>query len=467
MIPRRLQLPHLEPAHRALAEGRYETAFELLEDAARRPQARGARALYHLHLAAADALYGHDGVDSGLRALRSAAEADPALVRHPLYRALHWEFRALHGAPVAEVRRGTRGIADEDDPVAAYHAASALWSAGSVRQARRALDALAPDDLPTYLRWRRASLLGHVLTEAGEHEAAALAFAQAYSAATEPERETVRIHLAAALLELGRMPELLILLADLDDDAVTPEDLGWARQLQGRAELELGNPGRALTLLAEAERRSEDPVQRFGVVHASAQALMAQGRYGEAAARLEAVLAHAPGPERPFALHELAVALLEDEASEEAEACLEELLLDPDYPNHGDATADLAEVRLRRGDLSAARETALRALELGAVGPACLALGTIAFEYFDLDEAVGWLEQAASATAPGDPTWLAAQQLLADVFVQQGPTAAERLLTHARLALAHSDSGSEWSRPLQAYVRQARRWMGGYDRLLN
>lgn len=466
MIARR-QLPQLEPARRALAEGRYETAFALLIDAAKDPQAPSAQALYHLHLAAADALYGEDGVDSGLRALRSAAEADPALVRSPLYRALHWEFRALHGAPVAEVRRGTTDIAVDGEPVAAYHAASALWLAGSARQARRALEAVDPSDLPAYLRWRRSSLLGYVLADAGEFEAAALAFAEALAAATEPESETVRVHLAGALLELGRMPELLILLEDLSEDSVASEDFGWARQLQGQAELELGNPGRALSLLAEAERNSEDPVQRFGVAHAAAQALMAQGRYGEAADRLTAVLPLAPAADRAFALHELAIALLEDDRAEDAEQCLEELLLDPDYPHHGEATADLAEVRLRRGDLAAARETAMRALELGAVGPACLALGTIAFEYFDLDEAAGWLEQAASATAAGDPTWLASQQLLADVFAQRGAPAAERLLTHARLALAHTDPGSEWARPLQGHVRQARRWMGGFDRLLN
>lgn len=467
MIPSRRQLPQLEPARRALAEGRYEAAFALLEDAARRPQALPSQALYHLHLAAADALYGNEGVDSGLRALRRAAEADPTLVRNPLYRALHWEFRALHGAPVAEVRRGTGGILAEGDPVASYHAASALWLAGSARQARRVLEATRADDLPTYLRWRRASLLGHVLDDAGEFEAAALAFAEALSTATEPERETVRVHLAGALLELGRMPELLILLADLGEEDVSPEDFGWARQLQGRAELELGNPGRALELLAEAERRSTDPVARFGAVHAAAQALMVQGRHAEAADRLGEVLADAPGPERAFALHERAIALLEADRAEEAEEGLEELLLDPDYPHHGDATADLAEVRLRRGDLAAAKETAVRALELGAVGPACLALGTIAFEYFDLDEAVGWLEQAVSATAAGDPAWLAAQQLLADVFAQKGSAAAERLLIHARLALAHTEAGSEWTRPLQDHVRQARRWLGGYDRLLN
>jgi hypothetical protein len=91
----------------------------------------------------------------------------------------------------------------------------------------------------------------------------------------------------------------------------------------------------------------------------------------------------------------------------------------------------------------------------------------VAFEYFDLDEAIVWLERAVSATQPGDPTWLAAHQLLADVHAQRGPAAAEQVLLHARQALAHVEPGSEWIGPLEGHVEQARRWLGGAERWLN
>ena len=466
MVPRRARLPHLEPARRALAEGRYEAAFALLEDAASRTRPQLVRALYQLHLAAADALYGRDGLDHGLRALRAVASADPAAVRWPLYRALHWEFRALQGASAHEVRRGVARLGD-DDPVAAYHAASALWCAGASRAARRALSGIDAAELPAYLRWRRASLLGHANADADDWEGAAAAFAEALETAAEAERETIRVHLASALLELGRVAEVRELLATLEPGRLTPPDLGWGHELRGRAELELGNPGRALIDLDEADRLAEDGIRRFAVAQARAQALARLGRHAEAADRIADALPDAPEAERAYALHERAIALLEADRIDDARETLEEILLDPDYPYRGEVTADLAEIELRRGDLAEARETAARALDLGATGPACLTLGTVAFEYFDLDEAVVWLERAVSATTAGDPTWIAAHQLLADVYAQRGPSSAENLLIHARKALSWTEGGSEWAGPLEAQVELARSWLGGHERWLN
>ena len=466
MAARSGSIPKLETARRALAEGRYETAFELLEDAARRPRDRAQRALFQLHLAAADALYGVDGLDQGLQALREAAASEPAVVGWPLYRALHWEFRALQGATPGEVRRGVTGVGTAE-PVAAYHAASALWLAGAGRSARRALAAIDRAHLPAYLAWRHAALSGHAHAEAAAWADAATAFAVAEAGATPSERPGLRAHRAGALLEDGRADEAAALLTGVDRQDLAPSECAWVRQLQGRADLELGNPERALVHLVEAERDASDGAARYAAVQLAARALARLGRHREAAERLGSVLSGAPESERPYALHERAVALLEADVAEEAEAVLQELLLDPDYPHRGEATADLAEARLRRGDLAGARETAVRALDLGATGPACLTLGTVAFEYYELDEAVSWLEQAASASVTGDPAWVAAQQLLADVFVQRGPAAAERLLSHARQALAYTEPGSEWIGPLEAHVAQARAWLGGHERWLN
>lgn len=467
MIGPHTRLSELEPARRALAEGRYETAFTLLEDAARRPQTRGTQALYHVHLAAADALYGIEGVDSGVSMLREAADADPGIVRRPLYRALHWEFRALRGASADAVRRGVDGIDDRLDAVAAYHAASALLEAGALRRAKRAFERLDPGGLPAYLQWRRWSRLGSCCEALGVWDEAARAFAEAFSGSTGAEREAERLHLAQALLEVGRLADAAVLLADRDDTPLTVEERAWAHYLAARAELDGGNPNRALQCAAEADACGPEEALRFDLAFLQAQALGALGAHPEAAERLQRALPLATPEQRSFALHERAVALLEAERPEEAEACLDEVLLDPDYPHRGEALADVAERHLRGGALPEAEQAARRALEAGAVAAGCFALGSIAYEYFDLDEAASWLEQAVSASSPGDPTWVTSHQLLADVFAQRGPEAAERLHTHARLALRHTDRGSDWHRPLQHYVERARALLGGHDRVLN
>ena len=438
----------------------------MLEHAAHGAEGAAARGRYRLHLAAADALYGRAGLDRGLQALRQAVASDPSVVRRPLYRALHWEFRALQGARAHEVRSGVARIGD-DDPVAAYHAASALWLAGAGRSARTRLAALRPAMLPAYLRWRLASLRGHVLAEAGAFEEAADAFELAHGMATPLERDPVAVHWAAALLELGRFERAHDLLERLDRSRLEEDDRGWALELLGRADLELGNPGRALERFDAAEDHVPRGERRFSLHQARAQTLARMGRHAEAAACLGGAIGDAPVEDRTFALHEHAVALLEADQLDAAESVFQEVMVDPDYPHHAEATADLAEIRLRKGDLPAARETATQALELGAVGAACLTLGTVAYEYFDLDEAIVWLERTVSATTAGDPTWVAAHQLLADVHAQRGPEAAELLLLHARQALDHTEPGSEWIGPLQGHVDRARRWLGDADRWLN
>jgi tetratricopeptide (TPR) repeat protein len=268
-------------------------------------------------------------------------------------------------------------------------------------------------------------------------------------------------------LDLGRADAVRDLLDGVDPAELDPADAAWACELAGRAELALGNPRRALQRFDAGDAAQPTGSRRFALAQARGQALSRLGRFAEAAERLADALPDAPDEELAYALHERAIALLEGDALDEAERELEELLLDPDYPHRAEATADLAEVQLRRGDLPGARDTAARALEAGAVGPACLTLGTVAFEYFDLDEATVWLERAVSATQSGDPTWLAAHQLLADVHAQRGPAAAEQVLLHARQALAYAEPGSDWTGPLELHVARARSWLGGAERWLN
>jgi hypothetical protein len=461
------RLSELEPAHEALAEGRYDVAFALLESAARRPWGRPTQAIYWLHLAAVYALYGLEGLDNGTFALRNAVSADAKAVQRPLYQALYWEFAAYRGEAAVDVKRGVREIDGEGDPVANYHAASALCSAGALKTASRRLSELDDAALPRYLAWRRWSLLGQTQERLGRHEEAALAFEAAAAGSSGSERAAEQLSLASCRLELDDPAAALELLSSVDEQLLVQSERAFKRYLEGRSELELGNPNRAIELFREAEALESDEQHTFNLRYAHGQSLVAVGRFAEAAEVLVDAVESAPSEHRPFAQHEYAYALIESDRLDEAEHQLEEVLADPSYPHHAEAFADLADVLVKRGDYDRGRSVAEQALDMGVTAPACLTLGGIAFEYFRFDEAIGWFEQAVSASQPGTPNWINAQQLLADIYAQRGPEAAEQLLIHARAALEHTPEHNDWFLPLTGYVERAQGWLGGHDRLLN
>jgi len=467
---RRSRVVDLEPARRALAQGRYDVAFALLEDAARGGFARAAQAQYWLHLAAVYALYAEDGVENGVPALRSAVASDPNLAEDPLYRALFWEFAAYRGDTVGDVKRGIRQVPARADAIAAYHAASALLAAGAPKSAAKRLTLLPIAELPAYLVWRRWSLLGQSREALGDWSGAAEAFGKAVELAPEAERDPERLSLAGTLLELADPEAALAELERVDEDALRPEERAVLRYLSGRAHLESGNPNLGLALLREAhalEGERSGPDAGFQTSLATAQALVALGRFDEANEAFAAALAVAPAEDRPFVQHEAAYALIESDALGAAEAMLSEVVSDPTYPHRAEALADLADTRLKSGEFDGAEVLARQALEMGATAAACLCLGNIAYEYFRLDEAITWFEQAVSASQPGDPVWVGAQQLLADACAWSGEGMAERVLTHARLALEYTEPSSEWYLPLRRHLAAAKKLLGGHDRLLN
>ncbi len=469
MFFRRSGLSELEGAHQALAQGQYDVAFALLETAARRPLGRADKGRYWLHLAEMYALYAEDGVESGLPALRTAIEMDPALASSPLYQALFWEFKAFHGGGVGDVKRGLRNVPLETDAAAAYHAASALLTVGAPKSAARRLRQVDPEPLPAYLRWRRWSLLGQCAEALGSWDEAAEAFEQAIEECPESEREPERLSLAGALLELGRTPEVLATLEQIDETRLMEEELAVQRYLSGRAHLDSGNPNQALGLLQEARalRTSDSDEQAYNVAFSTGQVLTALGRHEEATIAFGEALSLAPAEHKPFTQHEAAYALIEAEKLSEAEEMLAEAVADPSYVHRAEALADIADLRLKLGDFDGAESLALQALDMGASASACLCLGNIAYEYFRLDEAVSWFEQAVGASQTGDPVWLSAQQLLADVYAQLGPSKAEQTLRCSRLALEYTDANSEWYLPLQRCAADAHALLGGNDRSLN
>lgn len=457
----------LDLAHSALAEGRYEAAFAALEGAAKRQRRRELQGRFWLHLAACYALYGEDGLENGVPALKASVASDPSLVGDPHYQALYWEFDAYRGAAASDVKRGLRAIPSDVPAIAAYHAGAALLAVGVPKGALGRLEPLRDADLPAYLVWRRWSLLGQAHEAMGDWTAAAVAYAAAVDGAPVAEREPERLAYASCLLELGRVDEVLAVLGEVDETVLDEIDLGLMRYLEGRAQLDAGNPNRAHELFVEARALDPAPEAGFSLAYATGQALVALQRFDAAVAALREAIAVAPPDHRAFAQHEAAVALVESEAFDEAVPLLEEVLADPRYPHRGEALADLADLRLRVGDLEQAQAEAEQALELGAVAPACLVLGALAFEYFHLDDAVRWYEQALAASQVGDVAWVAAHQMLADVHAQRGDAAADRVLRHAQAALAYTDASSEWRLPLEAHVAHARTVLGGHDRVLN
>lgn len=467
MIVRRSSLAELEGAHRALAEGRYEAAFALLETAARRPRARAAQAQYWLHLAAVYALYGVDGLENGAPALKAAVTADPNLAADALYQALFWEYAAYRGGAVSDVKRGLRLAHVESEPLAAYHASAALLSVGAAKSALRRLEAIDPEQLPAYLVWRRWSLLAQAHEALAEWDAAAAGYAQAVALTQDPERSVELLSLASCLLELGRSGEVLGVLADVDRDALTPADLATLHYVEGRAHLDAGNPNLALERFTAARALDPDEGDVFSLDYAMGQALSAVGRFDDTVRALRRAIASAPADHRAFAQHEAAYALAESDDLAEADALLGDVVSDPGYPHRAEAVADLADVRFKLGAFEAAEALAEQALEMGATASACLVLGHVAYEYYRLDEAVAWFEQAIGASGHGDPVWLVAHQVLADVFAQRGEGFAERVLHHAQAALAHTDAGSEWRLPLEGHLRWARGILGGHDRVVN
>ena len=468
MFFRRSPLAEVEPAHRALSEGRYEVAFALLENAARRGRRGRDAGLLKLLLAAVYALYEEDGLEGGQHALQEAAEAEPTITEHPLYRALHWEFAAYEGdAPRADVKRGALAAAGAGDAVAAFHAARALLSIGARARAIHVLETLPKASLPRYLVWRCWSLLGGALEGRGDFEGARGAYEQSVAASCGADREGERLNLAASLVETNKAAKSLSVLAEVRADLLESDERAVLHYLRGRAHSLLDNPNEALEHFLRASVLEEAAGERsFGLNLALAQTYALLGRLGRAAPHYLEAIHLAGSSQRAFARHEYAFSLFEADHLLEAKEVLLEVVGDKRYAFLSEAKADLAETEYRLGNAQAAEGWARDALEGGAVAPACICLGNIANDYYRLGEAVDWFEKAVSASKEGEPDWLTAHEMLADVLAQTGAEPA-RVISHAEAALKHLHPADEWALTLRGHIQEARERLGGYPRLLN
>ncbi len=469
MFFRRSPLAEVEPAHRALSEGRYEVAFALLENAARRGRRGRDAGLLKLLLAAVYALYEEDGLAGGLHALQEAAEAEPTITEHPLYRALRWEFAAYEGDASlrADIKRGAVAAAGAGDAVAAFHAARALLSVGALARAIKILEDIPKETLPRYLVWRCWSLLGGAFERRGDYAGARGAYECSVASSCGTDREGERLNLAASLVETDHAAESLAVLAEIKADLLESDERAVMHYLSGRAHALLDNPNRALEHLLQASVLEEAAGETsFGLHLALAQTYALLGRLERAAPHYLEAIGLAGASQRSFARHEYAFSLFETDHLLEAKEVLLNIIEDKRYAFLGEAKADLAETEYRLGNSRAAEAWAKEALEAGATAPACICLGNLANDYYRLDEAVDWFEKAVSASKEGEPDWLTAHEMLADVLAQTGEEPA-RIISHAEAALKHLHPADEWALTLRGHVHTARERLGGYPRLLN
>ena len=147
------------------------------------------------------------------------------------------------------------------------------------------------------------------------------------------------------------------------------------------------------------------------------------------------------------------------------------MLGEPEYPYHPEVLADIAECDYRLGRLQEAQLEAEQALAQGAVVPASLVLGSVAMDYFQLDDALEHYERVIREAAPDSRDWVTGHQMAADVMAQQGFPNPAAAYAHAQQALASTPESDDWHMTLQDHLRKAEAMMeqGGASggRMLN
>ncbi len=468
---------HLFKAQRALASGDMDEALLILNRALENETSPRGRQKLLLELAACYVLSGDEWLQLALAALDSAEAEGTDRESSGIAIALRAEIAALMGesGPLVEDQINRLGTAG--DARTQFHAASALLLVGYSEAALQRLERAQQLGLPLHLEWRSWSLTGVAEEQLGDFEAASRSISQAVS--TAPPGESLNLEklaLADCLLELSDAKAAATVLAGLDRTGLKRHDdrvhLLW---LQARTEQLLGNPGLAIQYYRQARTSLGDashlppgaPFDYYSLTLSEAQLLADQGSYPDAISTYREALRTSPAAHESLTRHELAVVLSEAGHFDEARAELHPVRHDLDYEWRAEAVAELAELAFRDGDNAGAERLAHEALQIRPVAAACLCLGCIAFEYYRLNEAVSWFERAAEVATDGDPGWVAAQQLLADVYAQMGPENAERLYLHAQAALKYTDSRNDWYLPLRAHAESAHRLLTGQRRLVN
>jgi tetratricopeptide (TPR) repeat protein len=454
-------------AQRALAQGEYEEAVVCLESAHESVDA-SEQANLKLHLAAVYALYRQRGLDGALLCLSEAVQISSGVTKSPLYQALAWELAACQGEALSRVRQGVASALQSAQPLAQFHAASALVLAGGFRRATRVLQTLT--GLPEHLEWRRWSLLAEAHAKHNDWVKARDFYAKSVHLCRGGDIQNELLSLAEALLRLHSPNEALGLLTTLQlNDDLLSDDLRVRKSyLQGLTAVMLGQTKTGLEyFLSSYTLASQSNRVSFDLLFQLARAFAACEQFHQAARTYEQALTKATPDLRPFVLHSYGVTLAEVHQFTQAKAILESVVATAHYPHRDAAQADLAEIYIQLHDLVKAHATATQALSGSESAAACLCLGKIALEYFHTDEAVSWFERAIADAHEGDDVWIAAHVLLADTLAQNQFNAPQRIHDYAQKALRYLPNYDDWATILKGYVVKAEQQFGGSVRLLN
>ena len=459
----RSPIQEVEPARRALNQGRYDVALALLERATKRERTTRNHAQLKLYLASIYALYRRYGLEGGYTCLQQASLTDPDITKTALYKALDIEYRTYRNETINDLKQTITSISQSGDSTAIYHAASTLVTLTESRGAIALIKQLEFASLPPYLNWRCWSLLGRAFEQSQDFKQAARAFEKSAAHSTGRDKQGELLALAGSWLASGRAEDVLDVLRDVKDNLLVDEqEIAIKRYLQGKAHVQLGNPELALELFEKA--RGLVPAS-YGLLLTIGQTELAVGLTRRALFDLQAACRLAPVSERSLVHHEYVIALVEAGVLAEASRLLKLIVEDEAYEFRAQALADLAEVRFRLDDVTQAELYALEALKLTESAAACICLGNIAHGYFRLEDAVCWFERAASAAEVGDDAWVMAQKMLTELHAQQRQ--ADRVIYHATQALRFLNAYDDWYLPLQQKLRDAQQHLGGESRLLN
>lgn len=458
------QVERSEQVQSALAQNNFELAFELLEKAIDTCRDPRQKAFLLLELAGVYTLFGLGGLEGLGESLQQAVITDFNLGSSTFYLALraNWFALMIEQQTLEEPRRlGAIDMARDalkGDAISCFYAGSALIALGEPELGLSALEPLR--DLPAHLQWRASSWRGGALEELGRWRDASLAYHQAASLATGSDRAALLQDKAAMLLDLEEPHEALSALEESHAALFgieSPMDASARLHLEARAHLMLENP-------RLANERAEKAVKleaSFGQVSFSSALVLAQSfaaleDWQQAIPAFERAVTLAEPTDKGFALHELGLAQMDAEHTDDARTSLNNALLEPEYPHKAELHADLAELEYRLGQFDAAERQARIALQQGATVPASLLLANIAYEYYRLDEALEHYARALETASEGARDWVIAHQMTADTLVQLGWRNPEAILHHASLALPHLDAADEWAITLESYIERAR-----------
>lgn len=250
-------------------------------------------------------------------------------------RAIYRQLLAeLEGRPEAEVARFELGLVERDagsgpaaleaflgvGPASQLFARSRLEAGqllvqqGQVERAVAVLEEGATAERDPEARALFDYLLGAALSQRGDYEQALAHFDAALAKADTTFAERVAYGRGATLFRLGRHAEAAdVLGGDWGDPALAAS----ARRLRAAALTDLGQVDAALQAYRELILTSGDEVERAEHRLALAEVAYRRGRYAEAVAAAEELLADsfhevAPPPDRPYAIREKAHWLLAD-----------------------------------------------------------------------------------------------------------------------------------------------------------